>query len=124
MVDVQIKIKGLLEILTEAQDHLKNRDAIGKNLLEQPGFIQNLEDIGGSVFKLQHQCDKYNNSNVVKKKFIVDDTRKKVISEGQQINIMLLQMQSLYVQPPQMTSEINETYGKITQSIMESLSSF
>ena len=43
MIDVNMKFKGIFETLKTAQQHLINQDTTGKNIGEQPNFLDNLK---------------------------------------------------------------------------------
>ena len=48
MIEVDSKITGLIEVLVEAQTHLKDQDFIGNQLAEQvPAFLDNIKAIQG-----------------------------------------------------------------------------
>ena len=70
MLDVNLKVNNMLDILKEAQEHLKSQDQIGLLLNQQQGFLTNLEAVREYTTNAQHQVDKYNDSNILKKKFI------------------------------------------------------
>ena len=123
MIDVNLKISGMLDILTEAQEHLKNQDQIGALLNSQPGFLHNLEQVREYTTEAQKQVDKYNDANVLVKKFIVDDVRMKMRSLGENFSVMTFQLQAFYVQPISRVSDANmTTNNKLSDVLLQSLS--
>lgn len=123
MIDVHIKVKSLLEMLEEAQKHLKDKDQIGKNISEQGAFLAQLEQTREYAENFKKQVEKYNDANVLKKKFIQDDVRMKIKAIGESFSMQTFQLQAFYVQPITNPSEITETNHKISEALLQSLSS-
>ena len=57
---------------------------------------------------IDKQTTKFNSANPIVKKLVENDVRKKIGVLAQQMNLMLIQMQSLYVQPPSF-QDVNES---------------
>ena len=68
--------------MTEAQEHLANQDAIGRNIGEQPGFMGHLKLVIEQQGIFAAQVKKHADTNFVKKEIIEKSVRHKVIACG------------------------------------------
>lgn len=88
MLGVSQKITVMLEMLEEAQAHLKNLDEVGISINQQPNFLTNLESLREHILDAKNQVSRYVDSNVLKKKFIQDDVRMKLKTIAESFNVM------------------------------------
>ena len=72
MATVNQKIQGMIDMLTQAQQHLKNGDEIGQNMQTQSGFLSQIELIQQQIHGAHEEVNKYLDANIFKKKFIED----------------------------------------------------
>lgn len=93
MIEVDSKLAGLIEVLLEAQAHLKDQDFIGKQLAEQAqSFLGNIATIQEYQVEFAHHVERYKAANVLKKKIVEDDIRKKIKSVAEHIQNMRIQI--------------------------------
>lgn len=119
MIKCNIQLEALLETLTEAQEHLANQDAIGRNIGEQKGFMDYLKLVIEQCGIFDAQVKKYRATNFVNKEVIEKSVRHKVISCGNNFERYRLNLKH-YIEPININfSEVNEShFNKISDAIL------
>lgn len=126
MIDCGLKIQGTLDNLKEAQDHLQAQDAIGLAIGEQPNFIEEIRQIQQYIDDISYQVARYLDANILKKKFVEDDMRKKVKGLSENLHVSNTQIKVFYLHPISQShvSDVYETNQKISEALLASMSSF
>lgn len=126
MLPVRGQVKDCVDTLKEAQQHLLDQDLIGKNIATQPAFVENIKQVQQQTDGFVHQVSKYNGSNLLKKSFIVDKVRMKLVKIGVNLNLLHMQIQAFYTQPI-LSGQYSEPGDNITKqvsnAILDSISS-